>query len=407
MTRSEGCDPATGLPFLRTLYGRVAEALEQGREVGFLFFDIKQFSVLIKKQGEAQAISIMAALGKALAERYRSICREADLLAVSEESCGCFYLLLLSPPRLLPKLTIPSVKKASQRILKFFNAVAEEVAAEFGLHGCLKFRCGGSVIPVDSGIPIDRLIAEAKRDADRRSDLKEILTNFLSNIIHEMRTPLTCIKGYTENLLDGAVENKELAYQWLRIISEEADRMDKLISDLTDISMIEAHQFEFHCEAVDFAALVRHAADVVQISASKHNIQIVVNCPDNLPLMMLDPDRISQVIINLLDNAVKYSVGGKLVEMSVCCRNNSQVELSVRDYGPGIPDSKLPYLFDRFYRGVSSKEAKGRGLGLSIAKCIAEAHGGQILVHSTVGSGSTFILSLPIVLENQQPDQVN
>ncbi|MGM9998048.1 MAG: ATP-binding protein [Candidatus Bruticola sp.] len=402
MVLAEDHDPATGLPFLRALYDRVAETVEQGRAVGFLFFDIKQFSVLIKKQGEEKTVSIMASLGRVLAERYRAICRDADLLAISEESCGCFYLLLLSPPRLLPKLTISSVKKAAQRILKFFNAVAGEVAVEFGLNGCLEFRSGCSLIPVDSGVPVERLMAEAKRDADRRSDLNEILANFLSNITHEMRTPLTCIKGYTENLLDGAVENKELAYQWLRIISEEADRMEKLISDLADISMIEAHQFEFHLEAVDFASLVRHAADVMQISAAKHNVQIAVSCPDNLPVMMLDPGRISQVIINLLDNAVKYSAGSKLVEASVCCRNNSLVELAVRDYGPGIPDSKLPYLFDRFYRGVNSKEVRGRGLGLSIAKCIAEAHGGQIFVRSAVGSGSTFTLSLPVVNENRQ-----
>lgn len=397
MAQAEELDRTTGLPFLSSLYQRIDETIKKKQAVGFIFFDIRQFRVLVKKQGSEKAQSIMAALGKELREKYRTICREDDILAVSDKDDDCFILLLLAAPRILPNLTEASVKKASQRILKFFNAAANEVAAQFDLNGSLEFHSGYSLIPAEPEASVGRLVLEAQREAYRRSELSDILANFLSNITHELRTPLTCIKGYTETLLDGALENKELAYQWLSIISQEANRLEKLISDLADISMIEAQHFEFQREAVDFAALVRHAINVLHISAVKHGVEISFACPNDLPLMMLDPGRISQVILNLLDNAIKYSVGHSTVEVIVKRPSNSVLELEVHDHGPGIPESKLPYIFERFYRGGTGQDVCGRGLGLAIVKCIVEAHGGQISVHSVVGQGSVFTLSLPII----------
>ena len=113
--------------------------------------------------------------------------------------------------------------------------------------------------------------------------------------------------------------------------------------------------------------------------------------------MMLDPGRISQVILNLLDNAIKYSAGHSTVEVIIKQPSASVVELEVHDHGPGIPESKLPYIFERFYRGGTDRDVYGRGLGLAIVKCIAEAHGGQVSVHSVVGQGSVFTLSFPII----------
>ena len=397
MAQAKEQDQVTGLPFLSSIYDCIAKTVHKGQAVGFVFFDIRQFRVLVKKQGDEKARSVMAALGKELKEKYRTICREDDILAISEKDEDCFVLLLLAAPRILPNLTEASVKKASQRILKFFNASAGEVAARFNLDGSLEFHSGYSLIPAEPDTPIERLVLEAQREAYRKSELSDILVNFLSNITHELRTPLTCIKGYTETLLDGALENKELACQWLRIISQEANRLEKLISDLADISMIEAQQFEFQREAVDLASLVRHAIDVLHISAVKHEIEISFTCPKNLPLMMLDPGRISQVILNLLDNAIKYSTGHSTVEVVIKQPSDSVVELEVHDHGPGIPESKLPYIFERFYRGGTDRDVYGRGLGLAIVKCIAEAHGGQVSVSSVVGQGSVFTLSLPVL----------
>ncbi len=397
MAHLEEYDKLTGLPFLSSLYESIARTIRKGQAVGFVFFDIRQFRVLVKKQGSEKAGLVMAALGKELKEKYRAICREEDILAISDKDKDCFILLLLAAPRILPNLTEASVKKASQRILKFFNAVAGEVATQFNLEGSLEFHSGYSLIPAEPEAPIEPLVLEAQREAYRKSELSDILVNFLSNITHELRTPLTCIKGYTETLLDGALENKELAYQWLHIISQETNRLEKLINDLADISMIEAQQFEFQREAVDLASLVRHAIDVLHISALKHDIEISFICPQDLPLMMLDPGRISQVILNLLDNAIKYSVGHSTIRVIIKQPSDSLVELEVHDHGPGIPESKLSYIFERFYRGGTDRDVYGRGLGLAIVKCIVEAHGGQISVHSVVGQGSCFTLSLPII----------
>ena len=125
MAYAEEQDQITGLPFLSSLYDRIAKTIRKGQAVGFVFFDIRQFRVLVKKQGSKKAKSIMAALGKELKEKYRTICREDDILAISDKDEDCFVLLLLAAPRILPNLTEASVKKASQRILKFFNASAD------------------------------------------------------------------------------------------------------------------------------------------------------------------------------------------------------------------------------------------------------------------------------------------
>ena len=389
-------DSLTGLPLLHSLYGRIAENIENGHPVGFIFFDIMQFRLVIRNYGRQVADSILARFGEIVRTRLPQICRGMDVLAVPEREDDRFVLLLLSSPRYLSVLNDITVRKTAQRVHKFFNSIISELATEFKVNAGLEFHCGHSLIPADKGVSIERLVREAQREAYLKGELDEVMITFVSNVTHELRTPLTCIKGYTENLLDGAIENKELAYKWLGIISEEANRLERLINDLLDISMIEAQQVEFQREEVDLVRLVRHTIEVLSVNAEKEQITIDFSYPPQLPELMLDSDRISQVVFNLIDNAIKYSPPHSQIKVSILQPSPSLVRVDVSDHGPGIPPNKIQHIFERFYRANRGGGVYGRGLGLAIAKCIAEAHGGTISVESTLGEGSTFSLALPL-----------
>ena len=222
------------------------------------------------------------------------------------------------------------------------------------------------------------------------------MLTFVSNVSHELRTPLTCIKGYAETLLEGALDDKDLARRWLTVIHEEAQRQERLINDLLDLSMIEAHQVELHFEEVDLVALLQHAADVLRPHGKRTGVTIDVQVPKKMPSWRADEDRLSQVVLNLIDNAIKYSPkdGKVLVRLQV---KKEKAIIEVTDYGTGIPADELPRIFERFYRVEKGSAARfgGRGLGLSIAHHIVEAHGGELQVDSILGKGSTFRLILP------------
>jgi two-component system phosphate regulon sensor histidine kinase PhoR len=223
------------------------------------------------------------------------------------------------------------------------------------------------------------------------------MVQFIANVSHELRTPLTCIRGFTETLLEGGIEDVDLAKRWLQIINDEAQRLENLIKDLLDISMIEARQVQMRFRKTDIRRMAEDIHAVLQPYAQKSSVELSLALPNKMPLVLADQDRLRQVIINLVDNAIKYSPHRTPVRMEVSS-NNRDAMLSVIDQGAGIPASELTHIFERFYRvekGVSSKYS-GRGLGLAIAKHIVEAHGGSIKVESEVGKGSRFTIHLPL-----------
>jgi two-component system phosphate regulon sensor histidine kinase PhoR len=211
-----------------------------------------------------------------------------------------------------------------------------------------------------------------------------------------LRTPLTCIKGYAETLLEGALSEPELAMRWMKVIHEEAGRLERLIRDLLDLSMIEAHQVEMHFNEVDLGGLLTHTAAVLAPHGKATGVTIEVVMPDNVPLWRADEDRLSQVITNLVDNAIKYSPAQGVVTVKLSF-DRDLAEIEVIDRGTGIPEDELPRIFERFYRVEKGSAARfgGRGLGLSIAMHIVEAHGGELRVESKLHEGTRFRVSLP------------
>ncbi len=232
-------------------------------------------------------------------------------------------------------------------------------------------------------------------DARRFDDMRR---EFVANVSHELRTPLANIKGYTETLLDGAINDRENAGHFLKVIHSESERLAKLIEDILDLSRIESGSMEINLVEADLKELIGKAVSMLGAKAVQKSVTIKVCLPDNLLPVCVDQEMILQVLLNLIDNAIKYNRQGGEVVISAEKVGNF-VRVSVYDTGIGIPKKDLPRLFERFYRvdKARSRQLGGTGLGLAIVKHIVYLHNGEVFVDSELDKGSVFSFTLPIV----------
>jgi two-component system phosphate regulon sensor histidine kinase PhoR len=233
-------------------------------------------------------------------------------------------------------------------------------------------------------------------DITRLKELEKIRRDFVANVSHELRTPLTTIKGYAETLLEGALE-EEVAAQFVRVIKRHSDRLEKIVEDLLILSKIESKEFQLRIESLSVSDLIADAIDFLKEPLSKKKISISVLEISPTPLIYGDRQYLEQVLINILDNAIKYGCDGGNIKILVSENPDDKIQVSVEDDGIGIPKEDLPRIFERFYRVDKgrSKELGGTGLGLSIVKHIVQAHGGNVWAESEITKGSTFYFTLP------------
>ena len=248
----------------------------------------------------------------------------------------------------------------------------------------------------------ERRVVIMMRDVTKEHELNELRKQFVSNVSHELRTPLTSIHGYAETLLSDPEMDAETRKRFLTIIENESARMSRMINDLLDLERLESGEARFEFKETDLCVVVNYVLSIVEPLANEHGVQVEIQCE---PVSIwADQDRMVQMILNLVDNAIKYTslkeIGDKRVKVRVT-REGKHAIVAVSDTGPGIPKEALPRLFDRFYRVDKGRSRKmgGSGLGLSIVKSIVERHGGEISVNSEVGVGTTFIVKLPIERE--------
>ncbi|HMJ90191.1 MAG TPA: ATP-binding protein [Candidatus Acidoferrum sp.] len=235
-------------------------------------------------------------------------------------------------------------------------------------------------------------------DLTRIRQLENTRREFVANVSHELRTPLSLIKGYVETLLDGgAREDPELTTKFLRTIERHSNRLTNLIEDLLTISRLESGQITLQLRAVPLRSFVEHLLSDLHARATERGVTIENQLAPELQ-GRADPDRLEQVLVNLLDNAIKYGRAGGRVEVRGRALAE-QVELCVADDGPGIPAEAKERIFERFYRvdRARSRETGGTGLGLAIVKHIVQSHGGKVWVESEPCKGTLFYLTLPHV----------
>jgi two-component system phosphate regulon sensor histidine kinase PhoR len=227
--------------------------------------------------------------------------------------------------------------------------------------------------------------------------LERARRDFVANVSHEFKTPLTAIQGFTETLLEGALEDGQVSRRFLNIIRENAVRLGRLTNDLLSLARIEAGKLEIHRQPVVISALISSCFETVRLNSEQKGLLLTAESSPDLPAVIGDPVLLQQALQNLLDNAVRYSP--RRGEVKVKARaEGTELVISVSDKGPGIPQTEQQRIFERFYRAdaARSRDAGGTGLGLSIAKHLVEAHAGRIEVDSEVGRGSTFTVFLPI-----------
>jgi two-component system phosphate regulon sensor histidine kinase PhoR len=242
---------------------------------------------------------------------------------------------------------------------------------------------------------VDQMINERQREIEELKSMESFRREFLGNVSHELKTPIFNIQGYIHTLIDGAIRDENVNMQYLQRSSKSVDRMINIVEDLEMISKIESNQLELEFTRWDIVDHLQELFDILEMKAKKRSVSLSINNQSTNNFVEADRDKISQVLINLIENSIKYGNEGghtkvRLFEMG----ENLLIEIA--DDGAGIPAEHLPRLFERFYRvdKSRSRSAGGTGLGLSIVKHIIEAHRQTINVRSTENVGTTFSFTL-------------
>jgi signal transduction histidine kinase len=248
-------------------------------------------------------------------------------------------------------------------------------------------------VEVQSRDEVGELARAFNAMADGLAHLEQLRRNMVTDVAHELRTPLSNIRGYLEALQDGLTNPSPALIDSLY---EEAMLLNRLVDDLQELALAEAGQLKLVCQTVDLAEVAEQAMSLFQSRAAAKGLTVRADLPADLPAVDADPDRVGQILRNLLINALTYTPPGG--EITVLARAvDSEVEVCVRDTGIGIASEHLPYVFERFYRADKSRTRTtgGAGLGLAIVKQLVEAHGGRVWVESEIEEGTTFTFTLP------------
>ena len=243
------------------------------------------------------------------------------------------------------------------------------------------------------------------RSVSKEMALARMKSDFVSNVSHELRTPLSLIQLYAETLELGRIKTQEKKEEYYRIIRKESERLGRLINNILDFSRIEAGRKEYDLRETDVAELVRNTLDAYRYQIEKNGFEFELSIDSNIPTVRVDREAIARALVNLVNNALKYSADDKFLVVKLY-RANGVVKLEVIDRGIGIARRDQSKIFEKFYRTCDPlvHNTKGSGLGLSLVRHITHAHGGQVEVESTPGKGSKFTVSLPLPRDTQQPE---
>lgn len=257
-----------------------------------------------------------------------------------------------------------------------------------------RVRVSGN-IPKKEQDELGQLALSFNQMAAKLEQTESMRRQLIGDVTHELRTPLTTIKGYMEGLIDGVLPSNEETYTQ---IYREADRLQHLVNDLQELSRVEAGAYEFHRQLTTVKDLVDTALARLNRQFEEKDVSLTAHVPEELPSVSVDVDRIGQVLLNLLGNALQYTPSGGRVDI-IAMQQPEEIQIRISDTGIGIPPEHLHNIFTRFYRVDKSRSRSGggSGIGLTIAKYLVEAHSGRIWVESQgTGKGSTFIFTIPL-----------
>lgn len=285
----------------------------------------------------------------------------------------------------------PQIDEMMDRALKHQSLTSSEIEIDYPQEVFLKVSAVGLSQPTGgvSGILV-------LYDVTQMRKLENMRREFVANVSHELRTPLTSIRGFVETLLSGAYADPGKCQEFLKIVEEDSSRLSRLIDDLLELSRLESKKSPLLKTEVEMNVEADKALAVFRTRLEERKIKIDKKFSPGLPKIQADPDRLRQVFVNLLDNAIKFSPEAGTIRVSIE-QVPQFIRVSVQDDGAGIPEESVPRIFERFYRvdKARARDSGGTGLGLAIVKHIVEAHGGYVACESELGKGSRFSFTLP------------
>ncbi|KAB3532181.1 sensor histidine kinase [Alkaliphilus serpentinus] len=315
-------------------------------------------------------------------------------------------------PRALEMLRIKEGSFNHKNFNKLFSNFKEPLTIDL-IKGSSKNWSGTQILHMEEGVTIRANYAPYKNDKGKYEGIIVLLQDvteleklenmrkeFVANVSHELKTPLTTIKSYTETLLEGALDSRELLLRFLEVIDNEADRMTRLVRDLLQLSNLDFQQAKWNKKPIIINKIIDKAVLKLDVSAQNKQQRIYVEMDENAGTIYADEDKLEQVILNIISNSIKYTPEGGEITIQAD-KTGEYVDIRIKDNGMGIPEGDLPRIFERFYRvdKARSRELGGTGLGLSIAKEIIDAHEGEIKISSHEGEGTEVILYLPLFKE--------
>ena len=253
-------------------------------------------------------------------------------------------------------------------------------------------------LPLGGPEEVRSLAATFNEMVRRMQDSQQAQRDFVANVSHELKTPLTSIQGFAQAILDGTAQNAEEQHRAAQVIYDESDRLRRLVEDLLDLARIDAGQVSFERQPLDLGALLEGVVERISVGAVEEGVRIEIRLPE-LPTLIGDGDRLSQVYTNLIDNAVKHTSKGASVILQGEIEGG-WVSIHIDDSGPGIPSDELSRIFERFYqldKARAGGRERGVGLGLAISREIVQAHAGRLVAQSVLDRGSRFTVQLPII----------
>ncbi len=367
---------------------QVEELVSLAETLNFMAAQLdERINTILRQRQEQEAVLA------SMVEGVLAVDSQARLLSLNRAAAA---LLNLSPQMVGRRITEVLANPDLQWFITRALSVSEPIEGEVVLKGEEErlLQAHGTTLRDAQNVALGVLIV--LHDITRLRRLENARRDFVANVSHELKTPITSIKGFVETLLEGAIHDPQHALEFLRIIGRQVDRLHQIIEDLLSLSRLEqeAEQGRIVLNGRRLRPILQAALQACADRAREKQITLELSCPEDLRARLNGP-LLEQALVNLIDNAIKYSESGSRVEVAAS-REDRWVAVRVRDQGVGIAKEHLPRLFERFYRVDPGRSRKvgGTGLGLAIVKHIAQAHGGRVAVESTPGQGSTFTLFL-------------
>jgi len=359
----------------------------------------ERIMTIIRQRNELEAVFA------SMSEAVLAVDTDERVINLNKAAAGIFAVNEKESPGKLLQEVVRNIdlQRQVKQILENLEPLEDEIVL---LHGGGERFLQTNGVPLHDGSGKNIGVLVVMNDVTRLRRLENVRRDFVANVSHELKTPITSIKGYVETLLDGAIDNKEDAARFLGIVVKQTNQLYAIIDDLLSLSRIErqSDNGEVDLSIGNLHQVLEEAVQACQMKASEKNIRISLNCPQKLQANV-NSTLLEQAVVNLVVNAIKYSdAAGEVIvsaEEKKQDDGTNRVVISVRDFGIGIAKKHLPRLFERFYRSDKARSRKlgGTGLGLSIVKHIAQMHGGDVSVQSQEGQGATFFISLPIVVD--------